>query len=100
MFRIGDIVEAQVTFMVIPLKEQRRKMLPVLRSLALIKGNDGKVPAKRTVIITLLTQPKIGKRRNKQYRAKGKTDIENDKATGRIRAREQRSEKEKRANEH
>jgi hypothetical protein len=43
MFRTGDVVEAQVTFMVIPLKEQKRKMLAVLRSLALIKGDIGKV---------------------------------------------------------
>ncbi|KAH9953324.1 hypothetical protein BGW80DRAFT_1468665 [Lactifluus volemus] len=38
-FRIGDIVEAQVSFVVIPVKGGRRKMLSVLRSLALIKGN-------------------------------------------------------------
>jgi hypothetical protein len=56
MFRTGDVVEAQVTFMAIPLKEQKRKMLPVLRSLALIKGEVGKEKVgKTTRCLSLLT---------------------------------------------
>ena len=48
MFRIGDIVEAQVSFIVIPVKGGRRKMLTVLRSLALIKETLKKVCVKPT----------------------------------------------------
>jgi hypothetical protein len=39
MFRVGDIVQAQVSFIVIPMKGGRRKMLTVLRSLALLDGS-------------------------------------------------------------
>ncbi|KAH9960579.1 hypothetical protein BGW80DRAFT_1256107 [Lactifluus volemus] len=39
MFRAGDLVEVQLSFVVIPVKGGHRKMLAVLRSLALIKGN-------------------------------------------------------------
>ncbi|KAH9970052.1 hypothetical protein BGW80DRAFT_1173423, partial [Lactifluus volemus] len=42
MFRAGDLVEAQLSFVVIPVKGGRRKMLAVLRSLALIKGTNFK----------------------------------------------------------
>jgi len=33
-FRIGDIVEMQVSFVAVPLKEQKYKMMVVLRSIA------------------------------------------------------------------
>ncbi|KAF8811310.1 hypothetical protein BYT27DRAFT_7034303, partial [Phlegmacium glaucopus] len=36
IFRVGDIVQAQLSFVVIPVKAGRRKMLTVLRSLALL----------------------------------------------------------------
>lgn len=36
MFRVGDIVQAQLSFVVIPVKAGRRKMLTILRSLALL----------------------------------------------------------------
>jgi hypothetical protein len=35
-FRIGDIVEMQVSFVAVPLKEQKYKMMVVLRSIALL----------------------------------------------------------------
>ena len=35
-FRVGDIVQVQLSFVVIPVKAGRRKMLTVLRSLALV----------------------------------------------------------------
>lgn len=38
VFRVGDIVEAQLSFVVIPVKAGKRKMLTVLRSLALLDG--------------------------------------------------------------
>ncbi|KAF5366486.1 hypothetical protein D9615_005098 [Tricholomella constricta] len=38
MFRIGDIIEIQVSFVVVPLKGDRYKMITVLRSIALING--------------------------------------------------------------
>ena len=36
---MGDIVEVQLSFVVIPVKGGRRKMLTVLRSLALLDGD-------------------------------------------------------------
>ena len=36
MFRVGDIVQVQLSFVVIPIKAGRRKMLTILRSLALL----------------------------------------------------------------
>ena len=36
MFRVGDIVQAQLSFVIIPVKAGRRKMLTVLQSLALL----------------------------------------------------------------
>ena len=35
-FRVGDIVQVQLSFVVIPVKAGRRRMLTVLRSLALL----------------------------------------------------------------
>lgn len=42
MFRIGDIVQVQISFVVIPIKGGRRKMLTVLRSIALLDGTFSK----------------------------------------------------------
>ena len=39
MFCISDIVQAQLSFAVIPIKGGRRKMLSILRSLALLDGS-------------------------------------------------------------
>lgn len=61
VFRVGDIVEAQISFIVIPVKGGRRKMLTVLRSLALIKGNVTSVSA------TLLIRPSMQLTRNKAH---------------------------------
>jgi hypothetical protein len=36
IFRVGDIVEAQVSFIVVPLKDKKYKMIVVLRSIALL----------------------------------------------------------------
>ncbi|KAF8240311.1 hypothetical protein L208DRAFT_1546952, partial [Tricholoma matsutake] len=41
-FRIGDIVQAQLTFVVIPMRGGKRKMLSILRSIALIDERFGK----------------------------------------------------------
>ena len=38
MFRVGDIVEVQLSFVGVPIKEKRHKMLVVLRSMALLDG--------------------------------------------------------------
>ena len=38
MFRVGDIVEVQLSFVGVPIKEKCRKMLVVLRSMALLDG--------------------------------------------------------------
>jgi hypothetical protein len=42
-FRLGDLVQAQLSFVVIPIKGGHRKMLAVLRSLAMLDGNFGQV---------------------------------------------------------
>ncbi|KAF8219531.1 hypothetical protein L208DRAFT_1071909, partial [Tricholoma matsutake] len=42
-FHLGDIVQAQLLFVVIPVKGGQRKMLVVLRSLAMLDGNFGQV---------------------------------------------------------
>jgi hypothetical protein len=39
IFRIGNMVQAQVSFIVIPMKGGRRKMLTVLCSLVLLDGS-------------------------------------------------------------
>ena len=38
VFHVGDIVEVQLSFIGIPLKEKCRKMLVMLRSMALLDG--------------------------------------------------------------
>jgi hypothetical protein len=38
LFRIGDIVEAQVSFVVFPGKNEQRNMRVLLRSIALLDG--------------------------------------------------------------
>jgi hypothetical protein len=37
-FHVGDLVEIQLSFVGVPLKEKRRKVLVVLRSMALLDG--------------------------------------------------------------
>lgn len=44
-FRIGDIVEAQISFKAVPLKGGKRKMLMVMRSLAIMDRTHSKVSA-------------------------------------------------------
>ncbi|KAF8878568.1 hypothetical protein BD779DRAFT_1676825 [Infundibulicybe gibba] len=39
VFRIGDLVDVQLLFVVVPLKERRYKMITMLRSIALIDGS-------------------------------------------------------------
>ena len=43
IFRIGDIVEVQASFIVVPLKNQNLKMHMVLHSIALLDGQFTKV---------------------------------------------------------
>lgn len=42
-FRIGDIVEAQVSFTSVPLKEKKYKMIIVLRALTILDSTVVKV---------------------------------------------------------
>jgi hypothetical protein len=51
IFRVGDIVEAQVSFIVVPLKDNKHKMIVVLRSIALLDASFSQV---RQVIVHLL----------------------------------------------
>jgi hypothetical protein len=43
VFRNGDIVEAQVSFVGVPLKENKVKFMTVLRALALLDCEDSTV---------------------------------------------------------
>ncbi|KAF8220722.1 hypothetical protein L208DRAFT_1020340, partial [Tricholoma matsutake] len=43
IFRIGDIVQVQVSFVTIPVQGNKHKMLVVLRSMALLDGSLSKV---------------------------------------------------------
>ena len=43
IFRVGDIVEAQVSFIVVPIKANKHKMIVVLRSVALLDGTFSQV---------------------------------------------------------
>lgn len=38
IFRVGDVVEAQVTFVILPMRNGKKKTSMVLRSLLLIDG--------------------------------------------------------------
>jgi hypothetical protein len=48
IFRVGDIVEAQVSFIAAPLKNKKYKMIVVLRSIALLDPTFSQV---RTAIV-------------------------------------------------
>lgn len=43
VFRVGDIVEMQISFVVIPVKGEQYRMVSILRSIALIDGTFSKV---------------------------------------------------------
>jgi hypothetical protein len=43
IFRVGDIVEAQVSFIAVPLKDNKYKMIVVLRSVALLDASFSQV---------------------------------------------------------
>lgn len=49
IFRVGDIVEAQVSFIAVPLKDNKYKMIVVLRSIALLDASFSQV---RMAIVT------------------------------------------------
>jgi hypothetical protein len=42
-FRVGDVVEAQVSFIAAPLKDNKHKMIVVLRSIALLNATFSQV---------------------------------------------------------
>jgi len=50
IFRVGDIVEAQVSFIAVPLTDNKHKMIIVLRSIALLDTTFSQVR-------TLCTRP-------------------------------------------
>ena len=43
IFRVGDIVEAQVSFIAVPLKDKKHKMIIVMRSIALLDPSFSQV---------------------------------------------------------
>ena len=43
IFRVGDIVEAQVSFIAVPLKDKKHKMIVVLWSIALLDATFSQV---------------------------------------------------------
>lgn len=42
-FRVGDVVEAQVSLVVIPMRAEKCKMLIILRAVTLIEARSSKV---------------------------------------------------------
>jgi hypothetical protein len=52
-FRVGDIVEAQISFIVIPLRGDQYKMSAVLRGLTLMDGTHTSVSEK--LVLNILT---------------------------------------------
>ena len=47
-FHIGDIIEAQISFIAVPLKDNKYKMIAVLQSIVLL---DASLTQVRTVIV-------------------------------------------------
>ncbi|KAF8896010.1 hypothetical protein BD779DRAFT_1466051 [Infundibulicybe gibba] len=64
VFRIGDLVEVQVSFTVVPLKAGKRKMLSVLRSIALL---DGQFSQKRVMTKKISEGTKVTLKRRVGY---------------------------------
>ncbi|KAF9456305.1 hypothetical protein BDZ94DRAFT_1241627, partial [Collybia nuda] len=59
-FRIGDIVEIQVSFVVVPLKEERVKMITVLRCITLLEACTTMAPATRPSVNAVTLKHRIG----------------------------------------
>lgn len=51
-FRTGDIVECQVTFMLVPIKGRQWKMTAVLRSITLLDASITQVRSGKSMIQT------------------------------------------------
>ncbi|KAF8872727.1 hypothetical protein BD779DRAFT_1477389 [Infundibulicybe gibba] len=64
VFRIGDLVEVQVSFAVVPLKGGKYKMLSVLRSIALL---DGQFAQKRVMTKKINNEVKVTLKRRVGY---------------------------------
>lgn len=65
MFCLGDIVQAQLSFVVVPIKGGHHKMLAVLQSLAMLDGNFGQVWIQSTQRLCAHTVFTIGQRPSK-----------------------------------
>jgi len=62
-FRVGDIVEAQMTVVAVPIKRDRFKMITQLRSLALIDSTYSQVgPHRADATFVMFTITKAGSR--------------------------------------
>lgn len=54
-FRIGDIVEAQMSFVTIPLRGKQFKMLTILRAITLLDSKPRVVSCNKTLKLLLIT---------------------------------------------
>lgn len=43
LFRVGDVVEVKLSFVVVPLRAQQHKMIPVLRAVTLLDDTPTRV---------------------------------------------------------
>jgi hypothetical protein len=71
-FRIGDIVEAQISFIAIPLKNRQYKMLVVLRAITLIDSKPLTVGNFLSDIVNVVEKVKHRMRRLHECRAEGR----------------------------
>lgn len=50
-FRVGDIVEAQLSIVMVPMKAEKHKMINVLRTLTLLEARQKQVSTRRSFVI-------------------------------------------------
>ena len=84
IFHVGDIVEAQVSFIVAPLKNKKFKMIVVLRSIALLNSTFSQVRM-YTKQSDIVTHEFVGRTEEKNVESRTNTTNQNTEETGRLR---------------
>ncbi|KAF8873465.1 hypothetical protein BD779DRAFT_1679176 [Infundibulicybe gibba] len=84
-FRVGDLVDVQLSFVIVPLKEQRYKMVTVLHSIALVNGSFSQEARKKRAatsnLLSTVTAPTLKRRvgyvtEQDEKRARGDMDVD------------------------
>ncbi|KAF8868776.1 hypothetical protein BD779DRAFT_1683078 [Infundibulicybe gibba] len=84
-FRVGDLVDVQLSFVIVPLKEQRYKMVTVLHSIALVNGSFSQEARKKRAatsnLLSMVTAPTLKRRvgyvtEQDEKRARGDMDVD------------------------